>query len=317
MMPRPSSTAAGCPSRNGGCPRRSPTSIISTDCNPTTPMSTGCWARRTRTRATWLVPSPAPAGCSSERPRTTTPDFERGLLAFALGLTQQAADDFDRVLAADPTRDLARYHRARALIRLGRYREALADLDTLIARNPKDFMLYELRGTAHEALGEHEPARLDREKARSLLPKRSESLNNQAWGLATGSLAQRDPERAVALARQAVALAPDQSLYLNTLGVALYRAGRYAEAVDVLERSLAAGRGETDAFDLFFLAMAHHDLGHPAQARTCFDRAVQWLDGQKESGAAVCSGVDRLPRRGRSRAGRPGGDLPADVFAPP
>ena len=55
--------------------------------------------------------------------------------------------------------------------RLGRYREALADLDILIGRNPKDFMLYELRGTAHEALGEHEPARLDREKARSLLPR--------------------------------------------------------------------------------------------------------------------------------------------------
>ena len=31
--------------------------------------------------------------------------FQRGLLALALGLTQQAADDFDRVLAADPTRD--------------------------------------------------------------------------------------------------------------------------------------------------------------------------------------------------------------------
>ena len=119
-----------------------------------------------------------PAGalaCSSrvlERaPEDQDTRLERGMLAFALGLTQQAADDFDRVLAADPTRDPARYHRARALNRLGRYREALADLDALITGHPKDFALYQLRGTAHEALGEHEPARLDREKAHSLLPR--------------------------------------------------------------------------------------------------------------------------------------------------
>ncbi len=189
----------------------------------------------------------AGAYTSSSRAIERTPEdhetrFERGLSALALGLTQQAADDFDRVLAADPTRTPARYHRAGALNRLGRHREALADLDTLIVGNPGDFALYQLRSTAHEALGHAAPARLDREKALSLLPADPKVLRYRAWVLMTGPILQRDPERAVLMARQALALAPDPSMYFNALGLALYRVGRHAEAVDVLERSLRGVR---------------------------------------------------------------------------
>jgi eukaryotic-like serine/threonine-protein kinase len=242
---------------------------------------------------------------------------QRGRLALALGLTERAAADFDRVLAADPTRDPARYHRVRALNRLGRNREALADLDALIGRHPKDSMLYELRATAHEVAGEHEPARLDREKSLSLLSGQDASgLNNQAWPLANGTLVQRDPDRAVLLARQAVALAPGQQMYLNTLGVALYRAGRYAEAINVLEQSLVAARGEFDAFDLFFLAMAHHHLFHPGQARTCFERAVQWWNGKKGLSPQYISELTTFRAEADAVLAGAGIDLPLDVFAP-
>ena len=70
-------------------------------------------------------------------------------------------------------------------------------------------------------------------------------------------------------------------MYLNTLGVAQYRSGQYAEAITTLKRSLAAGAGQSDAYNLFFLAMAHHRLGHADQARACFDRAVRWLRRRK------------------------------------
>ncbi len=239
---------------------RRPRSVSAGD-NPTTPTSTGCWARRTRTRATWLVPWPSQPGARASARGPRHPFRAR---AARLRPWPHAAGcgRFRRVLAAEPTRDLARYHRARALNRLGRYREALADLDVSDRQKPERTSCC----TSSAARPTRPSASTSRRgstgrRPAPCCPRDPNRLNNQAWSLATGSLAQRDPERAVALARQAVALAPDQSIYLNTLGVALYRAGRYAEAVDVLERSLAAGRGEFDAFDLFFLAMAHHQLG--------------------------------------------------------
>jgi WD40 repeat protein len=106
-------------------------------------------------------------------------------------------------------------------------------------------------------------------------------LNDEAWRLVTGPADQRDPARALQLIQQAVKQKPAETMYLNTLGVVHYRSGQYKEAVAALEKSLAAGKGRYDAFDLFFLAMCHAKLGDPAKAKDCFDRAVKWVEAQK------------------------------------
>jgi eukaryotic-like serine/threonine-protein kinase len=242
--------------------------------------------------------------------------FQRGLLALTVAQPAVAADDFTRILAAEPDLDPARYRRAQALIRLGRHREALADLDTLIRKDPAGYALYELRGIAREVLGDHEPARADREKASALLPQDPTALNDAAWAYATGPIDRRDPERAVALARRAVALAPGEQVSLNTLGVALYRAAQYAEAIPILEQSLAAGKGEFDAFDLFFLAMAHQKLGHPDQARASFDRALRWWDEHKNLPAQYVSELTSFRAEAERTLAAAVAALPVDIFAP-
>ncbi len=243
--------------------------------------------------------------------------FQRGLVALALAQPGLAADDFSRVLDHEPDRDGARYRRARALIQLGRHREALADLDLLISKESDNFVLYDLRGIAREALGDDKQSRADREKADSLLPKVPRTLNSRAWTDATGPFIQRDPERAVVLAQRAVGLAPDDHVILNTLGVALYRAGQYAEATSILERSRAAGKGEFEAFDLFFLAMAHHQLGHCKEGRLCYDQAVRWLDAQKSLSDKYAKELARFRAETEAVLAGSADDLPADVFADP
>jgi WD40 repeat protein/Tfp pilus assembly protein PilF len=111
-------------------------------------------------------------------------------------------------------------------------------------------------------------------------PSQAVASNNLAWFLLTGPKDLRDPKAALPLARKAVELEPMQSLFRNTLGVALYRTGAFEEAIPVLEKSLEMGNGTADAFDLFFLAMCHRQLGEAAKAKDCYDRATRWVETQ-------------------------------------
>jgi serine/threonine protein kinase/WD40 repeat protein len=128
---------------------------------------------------------------------------------------------------------------------------------------------------------EHTKALAALRKAVELAPRYAMAQNNLAWLLLTGPKELREPAKALSAARKAVELGSNQSSCLNTLGVALYRTGQYADAIPVLERSLREQRGQADAFDLFFLAMCHHHLGDPAKAKQCYTRACDWFQEHK------------------------------------
>jgi len=49
----------------------------------------------------------------------------------------------------------------------------------------------------------------------------------------------------------------------------------------MLEKSLKAGNGATDAFELFFLAMCRHRLGDADRAKEDRDGAVRWVKDHK------------------------------------
>jgi serine/threonine protein kinase/tetratricopeptide (TPR) repeat protein len=142
------------------------------------------------------------------------------------------------------------------------------------------------RGRPAEAADEYRQARDGYRAVLELAPNRAPSLNNLAWLLATCPDPQfRDPGRALDLARKATELAPQYGYLWNTRGVAHYRAGEWEAARAALEKSIAqyANQNQTrhatlESFSTFFLALAHARLGHAAEARRWYDRAVHWMD---------------------------------------
>ncbi len=96
-------------------------------------------------------------------------------------------------------------------------------------------------------------------------------LNNTSWMIARESRRPaEDYRRALRYAEAACRLAPRESSFINTLGVARYRAGKYRDALADLTRSMklnAQQFGGSIPADLAFLAMTRHRLGRRDEAR--------------------------------------------------
>jgi serine/threonine protein kinase/WD40 repeat protein/tetratricopeptide (TPR) repeat protein len=192
-------------------------------------------------------------------------------------------------LALNPFDFEAYFERGRAYGRLKENRQAIADYSRAFALMPANHpsrgeVLWrrannylELKDQSKADADLHRFAELDCPLPEGLEDFGARQCNNLAWRHVAGPEKERDPKKALPLARKAVRLNAQQATYLNTLGVVYYRLGRYRQAADTLRRSLREGRGDADAYDLFFLAMCHAQTGAADKARICFDRAVRWV----------------------------------------
>jgi tetratricopeptide (TPR) repeat protein/WD40 repeat protein len=215
------------------------------------------------------------------RPESYAVRMNKGRCLMRLGRVEEAVPEFTAAARARPEDYRPRHERAQAYKRLGRHAEAAGDLTAVLVHFPEDAEFYEERAACYAALGDTAREAADRAATARWLPRSARGLNNRARRLLTGAPGEREPERALELSRKAVAIEPDEPMYLNTLGVALYRNCRWTEAIDTLEKGLAQGQGKFGAFGLFFLAMCHAQLDDRALAKDCFDRAVAWAAAQK------------------------------------
>ena len=83
-----------------------------------------------------------------------------------------------------------------------------------------------------------------------------------------------EPAYAVELARRGLARRPESVPARQAMGMALYRAGRWDEAIAALTRATEPEDEKVLAFPGFFLAMAHHRKGDRREARSWYDRSL-------------------------------------------
>ena len=110
-------------------------------------------------------------------------------------------------------------------------------------------------------------------------PEKMEAVqaNNLAWMCLMMPDAVSLPDKVLALARKGAEGARGEDLpnFLNTLGVALYRTGRDAEAIQTFDRS---DRMYGNPYNHVFLAMAHHRLGHKEEATAYAESFREHMD---------------------------------------
>jgi tetratricopeptide (TPR) repeat protein len=233
----------------------------------------------------------------------------QGPLMAALGLNPGRSHDSIR----------ARVLRAEAYEQVNRLDKALADLDLALGFNASDLHTRNQRGNLLARRRQWVRARADfafavaqggyraewwanlaltqlelkdlagyRQTCAGLVQKinRSETLetaNLKAWACVLRSDAVRDWEPVVHLAGLRLKDTADPN-YLNTLGAALYRAGRYKEAIARLEKARAASADKGGSvWDALFLALAHRKMEAGSEAaRSWRQRAEEKLKERPE-----------------------------------
>jgi WD40 repeat protein/tetratricopeptide (TPR) repeat protein len=249
--------------------------------------------------------------------------YRRGLAYARFHQWDRAYADFQMAVTLKPDHAEARYQLG-LFVALSRWKGAFADYARALVPIPA-------RAQYLDAL-----ARLgsgDRDGYRRVCAETLErfgqtedavAANYVAWASVLAAGAVRDLDQPIRLAARALDADPKKDAYAVTLGATLYRAGRFREAGQRLEK--AGNPNEADptkatlyspAYRWLFLAMAHQRLGHAGEARRWLDRAVQWMKRQAKDPSNPAEGtwnrrltLQLLRREAEALLDRPAADPP-------
>jgi WD40 repeat protein/serine/threonine protein kinase len=191
---------------------------------------------------------------------------------------RQAAKSLEKV----PSRFYTWYRLGASHAELGQWDEAGAALDTVIQLAPEPMVLRYQAAViclARQDTDGYRQACAEMLKRAGSEPE-PDVAEWAAWTCVLAPEAVTDIDAVVRLAKWALDRDPTNAAHhFQTLGAALYRAGRYEDAARrLMDSQTDSGMGPTrylPAYGQLFLAMSHHRLGHAADARRWLNKAVQ------------------------------------------
>jgi WD40 repeat protein/serine/threonine protein kinase/tetratricopeptide (TPR) repeat protein len=233
-----------------------------------------------------------------------------------VGRVAEAAEAYRGALKLKPDDPVLHGELGKVLEDQARYKEAEAALNEAIKLRPEHGWFWVLRGSVYADMGQWAKASADFAKAtecrepheaawysRAMLHLQDGNLGGYrevcsdmlrrfdtgaTWTCTLSPNSGVDPARILRLAEAVLAKSARNHWHVNQLGVALYRAGRFEQAV---ERLIEATELSADPYrsnmihTWFYLAMAHHRLGHADLARRWLDKGVQGTEESLKSPA--------------------------------
>ncbi|MBU2961936.1 tetratricopeptide repeat protein [Citreicella sp. C3M06] len=170
----------------------------------------------------------------------------------------------------DMLRQLERYDAA-----VDAYTRALTSFDI---ENPAQWFLYYARGISNERRGTWDQAEADFRKALALNPGQPQVLNYLGYSLVEHH---EKLDEALEMIEQAVSAQPQSGYIVDSLGWALYKLGRYDDAVMHMER--AAELMAVDPVVNDHLGDVYWAVGRKNEARFQWQRALSFVDWENAS----------------------------------
>jgi WD40 repeat protein/Flp pilus assembly protein TadD len=249
-------------------------------------------------------PQPFVPATPFERKHQVTQYSNLGKRLAWVGRVQEAEEAYRAALKLMPGDPVVHGNLGKFLEDQARYQEAEAEFSEAIKLRPAHSSFWVQRGWVYADMGQWDKAAADFVKAteckkpdeaawysRAMLHLRdsdqagyrqicSDMLQRfdagAVWTCTLSPNSGANPALIVGLAEKLLAKSSRDHWHVNQLGAALYRAGRFDEAVKRLTEAteLSSHPYRTNMLQTwFFLAMAHHRLGHADEARRWLQKA--------------------------------------------
>lgn len=169
--------------------------------------------------------------------------------------------------------------------RIGRDHDAVRVLEHARQLNPKDINALIQLALVYDALKKHSESDRLYEIGLNQDPENAVLLNNYSYSLAERGI---QLERALAMAKKAVAAQPENSSFLDTIGWVYYQMGEYTEAERYIRKAIEVGDAS---------AVVHEHLGDVYEKMNDAARALEHWSialGLDESNSALREKISRL-----------------------
>jgi tetratricopeptide (TPR) repeat protein len=236
-----------------------------------------------------------------------------------------AAFHLSRLIDKDPGAANLYFRRANVLAESAKWKDAESDLAKVIEIDPHQTAPWTRRALVLLQCGDDETRHQVLSEAFRRFSSTTDPAvaNTIAWMCVIQPWKRGHQDDILALAQRSVKLRPNNYNLLNTLGAALYRAGRFDASVLRLNEAMSMrGQAVGTMWDYLFLSMAEHRLGNADKAKEWLQKAVNVI----ERSQSTLSWDQRLEMRllrdeaeavlkSREPPGRPEGDTTASETA--